>query len=607
MDNIIRAVLATLFMLFFGGFCVFIHELGHFLVARWRGLHIVAFSIGFKKAWGKKINGVEYRIGWLPFGGYVDLPQIDTTKEEIKTEDGQVLPPAKPIDRILTAFAGPFFNVLFGLALGCIVWVYGVPQNSPKMKEITVEAIDTTSPEYKAGLRLNDKIFKINGSKFDCTWEDFVQKVMFTIGAVDLEVKRGDKTLDIKYVPKENVSANTPSSLKQERVAYPFFLPRIPITLYPEAGMPAAKAGIKPGDILLSVGNINIYNIETFQLILNASKGKELMLTILRGDEKLKIPVKPELNQNLPEEIRERYMIGITYDLSSTEMKITSVTPGFPAQLAGIKTNDVLIALNGKKLTNGKEFKELFEKFKTKPIVFTVKRGDKTMDITVEAIKVGHYTIGASQAAIDYPDPIQQFVKVLELSYKSLRSLSYGLSKQFGITETGSTIKPRNLSGPLGMGRVIYLSVYNGTLRHGIFFIVLISFALAIFNLLPLPVLDGGHIAMAAVEMVIRRPLHRKTVEFINITFVVLLIGLMIYVTFFDIMRFIPQEPQKVDLKNWIFLPGAQPELNSGNENGTNGQKAENSNQAPEKAETTAQPEKDNKAADAKQPSDKNR
>ena len=70
--------------------CVFVHELGHFLVAKWRGLHIIAFSLGFKKAWGKKINGVDYRIGWIPAGGYVDLPQIDTT-DVAKDEDGNEL------------------------------------------------------------------------------------------------------------------------------------------------------------------------------------------------------------------------------------------------------------------------------------------------------------------------------------------------------------------------------------------------------------------------------------------------------------------------------------------------------------------------------------
>ena len=113
---------AFIFMVFFFGSCVFVHELGHFLAAKWRGLHIDAFSIGFKKIWGKKINGIEYRIGWLPLGGYVELPQVDSAQEEIKAADGTVLPQAKPFDRLVTAFAGPFFNIIYGLLLGCLVW-----------------------------------------------------------------------------------------------------------------------------------------------------------------------------------------------------------------------------------------------------------------------------------------------------------------------------------------------------------------------------------------------------------------------------------------------------------------------------------------------------
>ena len=175
-ENILRFIGAFLFMGFFLGFCIFIHELGHFLAAKWRGLHIVAFSLGFRKIWSKKINGVEYRIGWLPFGGYVDLPQIDTTSIA-KTEDGVELPQAKPFDRMVTAFSGPFFNILFGLVLGCVVWIWGIPQDSPKMRSIVVDSVDKASPEYAAGLRENDAIVKINGKKFYCTWNDFVQKI----------------------------------------------------------------------------------------------------------------------------------------------------------------------------------------------------------------------------------------------------------------------------------------------------------------------------------------------------------------------------------------------------------------------------------------------
>lgn len=87
-------ILSVVFVFVAIGFCIFSHELGHFLAAKWRGLHIDAFSLGFKPFWRKKINGVEYRLGWLPFGGYVELPQVDATDAIPKAADGTELPRA---------------------------------------------------------------------------------------------------------------------------------------------------------------------------------------------------------------------------------------------------------------------------------------------------------------------------------------------------------------------------------------------------------------------------------------------------------------------------------------------------------------------------------
>ena len=91
LGDILLKIGAVAFMVFFFGFCIFIHELGHFLAAKWRGLHVIAFSIGFRKIWSKKIGGVEYRIGWIPFGGYVEIPQVDASGEALD-EDGKPLP-----------------------------------------------------------------------------------------------------------------------------------------------------------------------------------------------------------------------------------------------------------------------------------------------------------------------------------------------------------------------------------------------------------------------------------------------------------------------------------------------------------------------------------
>ena len=208
------------------GFCIFSHELGHFLAAKWRGLHIDAFSLGFRPIWKKKVNGVEYRIGWLPFGGYVELPQVDATDATPKAADGTELPRAKAIDRIITAVAGPLFNILSGLLIACFVWYVGMPQDTPKMREITVMEVEPGSPEYQAGLRPGDKIVKLNGEPFFSTWSNFVSKILFAIGKVDLEVIRDGKPVTVSYVPVDNPKA--PGSLGAEKIAWPFFTPPKP-------------------------------------------------------------------------------------------------------------------------------------------------------------------------------------------------------------------------------------------------------------------------------------------------------------------------------------------------------------------------------------------
>ena len=148
------------------------------------------------------------------------MPQVDASDEVPKSADGRELPPASPKARIVTAVAGPLFNIISGLLLGCIVWAAGIPEITPKMREITVLSVPENSPEFAAGLRKGDVIVKLNGEKFHDTWENFIKKILFTINAVTLEVERGGETLQISYIPAEN-----PNAPGGEKIAYPFSNP----------------------------------------------------------------------------------------------------------------------------------------------------------------------------------------------------------------------------------------------------------------------------------------------------------------------------------------------------------------------------------------------
>src|SRR5256712_10991043 len=128
--SILKIIFIVLEVLLLFNLLIFVHELGHFLAARWRGLKIDRFAIWFgKPIWKTKINGVEYALGTIPAGGYVSLPQMATMEaiEGKSDSSGQPLPPIGARDKIIVAFAGPLFSFLLALAFAVGVIIVGRP------------------------------------------------------------------------------------------------------------------------------------------------------------------------------------------------------------------------------------------------------------------------------------------------------------------------------------------------------------------------------------------------------------------------------------------------------------------------------------------------
>ena len=554
--EILRIVGAVVFAIFFLGMCVFVHELGHFLVAKWRGLHIIAFSLGFKKAWGKKINGVDYRIGWIPAGGYVDLPQIDTT-DVAKDEDGNELPPAKPLDRLLTAAAGPVFNILFGLLLGCVVWYFGMPAETPRYESMVVESLIVDSPEYRAGLRPGDEIVKFNGENFNYTWNDLKKEIMLAIGEVTLTVNRNGETLEITYQPTPN--PYVAPELRRENIAIPFFEPKVPLAVRPMEDSPAERAGIINGDELVSVNGIELKDFSQLAFFVAEHGANELTLAVKRGKEIKTFTLVPEklaLNPAAPDgEWNSGFLI---YDNPEDKsVKVGFVVAGSPADKAGITEGDTIIDIDGQPVSGAVG---LFEKIAGAGGVehqLKIKRGGETFDVTVTPVKLGVYGVGVQLGMLEYPSPFRQFAYVWEMSFRSLRNISISLANKLNLTEQQSTVSARKLSGPLGIVSMMYKTAHY-SLITGIYFVVFVSFALAIFNLLPLPVLDGGHIFFAAIELIFRHPVPKWLVKNLSLIFIVLLFSAMALLTMLDVMRLVP--PEEVELKEPVIVSIDNPE-----------------------------------------------
>src|SRR5712672_2306263 len=126
----LKTVVIILEVLLIFNLMIIVHELGHFLAARWRGLVIEKFGIWFgKPLWKKTINGVEYSLGSIPLGGFVALPQLapmDIIEGKADVDRAQ-LPPISAIDKIIVAVAGPLFSVLLAVAIATLIWVVGYP------------------------------------------------------------------------------------------------------------------------------------------------------------------------------------------------------------------------------------------------------------------------------------------------------------------------------------------------------------------------------------------------------------------------------------------------------------------------------------------------
>lgn len=560
-------ILALIFVFVAIGFCIFSHELGHFLAAKWRGLHIDAFSLGFKPFWRKKINGVEYRLGWLPFGGYVELPQVDATDAIPKAADGTELPRAKPLDRIITAVAGPLFNILSGLLLGCVIWWVGLPQDTPKMRELTVLTVDQSGPEWKAGLRPGDKIVRINGKPFFGTWRELIlNKILLTVGEVEFDVHRDRQTVKMSYVPAEN--PNAPPQLRAEKIAWPFFTVLIPVELDPKAGSPAEKAGIKKGDFLVALDGETISDFGDFQSMIDiiGSEGENARLTVRRGKEMLEFSVRPEPQPKLGDKYNfYRIGAGLQTLPDTPGVVIASTVSGAPAEKAGLAVGERVLKLDGKPVTSSADFIDRLQLIKSNPMKLELARNGKTETVEITPQLITPHTIGAEMELRDHPTPVQQFVNTFEMSRKSLVGILVGVGNKLGLTDQTSSLKPSHMSGPLGMGMIIFSSTRQALLQNTSFttvlhFIVIISFALAIFNLFPLPVLDGGHILFGLIEIVFGRPLPTIVIKGLSTVFVVLLIGLMIFVTLSDGNRLARSSGISDKFSGWFSDNGKSPE-----------------------------------------------
>ena len=577
-----------LFIVFFFGFCIFIHEFGHLLAALWMGLHVEKFSIGFgKRIWGFTYKGVEYAISLLPFGGYVALPQLDPV-DNPKTSDGKELKPSKPIPRAITAFAGPLFNVLFGFVLATIMCIVGLKEAPPSASCVVVD-VPKTLPLYENGLGVTDKILEFDGEKTELFLEEICAKLDVEEASKKhtVTVKRGEgkETLELKLVPNseweaglrpgdriiaingkgfkrgteelssEHVYTDAPQVRltvirdgKKREIAYaprknplfenlaaPFFTAKNPISAADiKAASPAEKAGLKAGDQLLQINDTNVIGSKQLADEFAKKAGDHINFTVARKgvEQTLSSPTQPGTTIG---------DFGITFSVI-----VSDCIAGLPAHRAGIRYGDKIIALDNQEVTDADTLSKQLRESQGRPLDIKVLRNGKELlfsQIRTEQHDVNGkmtWIIGVTLTdgvtkVLGHPSPWKQFTKIVGQTGRTLSLLFSPLtSKIRGRQRSSAGIKMQHMSGPVGIVLMLWYSLKNDGLRGGLALIILVTFSLGLMNLLPIPVLDGGHILFAIIELAIRRNLPPRFLNIIQNIFAVFLIGMLLYITFFD-------------------------------------------------------------------------
>ncbi|MGA9498351.1 MAG: site-2 protease family protein [Terriglobales bacterium] len=297
------SILHTIFvMMIVLGFMILIHEFGHYAAAKYFGVRVEVFSIGF----GKRLLGItrgetDYRISAIPLGGYVKMSG-ENPMDDRTGDPGEFLSHPR-WQRFIIALAGPAMNIMLAVAL--LTTVYMVHYEYPAvLDEPTVVGwVNPDTPAEKAGIQSGDKIVRVENID-NPNWEQVDAKVMLSPNqplsfGIQRDGKVIDKTLipepigsyqygDIGWVPKESSAT---------------------LTLV-EPGMPADKAGIKVGDRILTANGKDIPHLGALIQMLNHTKDQPLQLVILRNGQELNFTVKPALDPNAVGQ-DTRYRIGV--------------------------------------------------------------------------------------------------------------------------------------------------------------------------------------------------------------------------------------------------------------------------------------------------------
>jgi regulator of sigma E protease len=433
-----------LWLLVLIGVMIIIHEAGHFWAARWFDVRVEVFSFGFgPRLFGFRKGETDYRFSAILFGGYVKMTGEQPGDEDADDPRSFL---AKPRwQRLIIGFAGPFMNVILAVGLLAGLFMVKYEKMADADQRPIIGHVLKDSAAAKAGIREGDLIVRFDG-KSDPTWEDISLKEVAAAGrALEVTVERDHKSIQTTVTPvlDDRSGVGTVGWAPKAEVQVGELSP----------GMPAEKAGLQKGDLLLSANGQPIQSMYTFQEIIQASQGKPVELDFERNGRHQSLMLTPVYKKI--DIGPTRWVVGF---MPERHLKLVTTRLSFTAALA---------------------------------------------------------------------ESIDQNVKGGTLIFKFLR----------GIIER--RMSPKTLEGPIRIAQLSGEAAREGPSAF-IILMSMVSLNLAIFNLLPIPILDGGLILMLIVEMLMRRDLSLQVKETVFKVGFVFLMVVVAFVIYNDISKILP-------------------------------------------------------------------
>lgn len=508
-----------IFVIFLGPL-IFFHELGHFFFARLFGVRVEVFSIGFGPKILKYIHkGTEYAVSIIPLGGYVKMFGDDPFSEISLTEDEKKVAfnHKTKFARFWIVFGGPFANLLLAYFL-----YVGLLAGGEKVPETKIGVVAENSVLHKKGLKTGDTLIGVNDEKI-ISFDDLNIKGS-TVEKIT--VRRSDKDVEIPIeMPLEpfiNEFVNIVSLVKK------------PIFVTKSGEKFAVSLVPRPKDFDISVEEIS-----------SNFKGKAYLYRLIEQNGVVSTDLSSE-SEIIAAKNQDLSSVLLKMEFYPVDLSIKNVVMSSPADKAKIKKGDILLDVDGIPLKN---FEDLRNNLQSKQDLKEVKirilsNGNiltKTLIPEIKVIDKKQVKVIGIESAVDYIQPKLVTVKTDSISGAIIQAFERtwdGVLKTFGGYKKLITreVSLNNIGGPLAIGKVASDS-FNISLSMFFRLMAIISINLAVINLFPIPVLDGGHIMFLFLETINGGPLSRRKLEIAQRFGMSILFFLIFVALFNDITR----------------------------------------------------------------------